>query len=100
MAPANAATLRKLRADRPDNKALAKYARLGHLFSGKNGSDEYLQDCFIAYLSTLLHELGQEKVDFTAQPWLNVEKVVAESGVKNNPVELDAEELTAILTRN
>ncbi len=98
MAQANAATLEKLRDADSGSSALDKYARLGRLFSEEHKrSDNYFQDAFIEMLQGLtvdcdINSLGRFGISADDLP-----EIARQSGCKNNPAELEADERQAIL---
>lgn len=94
MEPVNRLTVDKLRKLDPNHQMLSKYARIGKLFSkDKNTSDAYYIDLLLGLLSQWtkgfgirgLAEYGVKKSDF--------DKIISKTGNKNNPVELDNDEL-------
>lgn len=98
MGPANKITVRKLRAADRLPEALKKYATIGKIFAGEEGkSDRYYVDALLARIESLtvdmnipgLLEYGVARDDFR--------KIVDATDNKNNPVKLDAEEITEVL---
>ncbi|NSW94593.1 MAG: iron-containing alcohol dehydrogenase, partial [Bacteroidales bacterium] len=98
MAVANKVTVRALRSRNTNNQTLAKYARLGRLFSETSDkSDDYYTDAFVDYLLQLterfklplLREYGISEKDLLL--------ICEITDVKNNPVKLEREELMEIL---
>lgn len=97
MAAANRATLKKLRETGENQEALRKYTLLGRLVGAMEDRGEAeAQDRFITYLERL-----------TSSPHLTglggglaareIELILAGSASKNNPVQLDRDELAEIL---
>lgn len=98
MAPANALTLKSLRANAGDNLALSKYARLGKIFSDqKNKNDNWYQDYFIDELKQLAAELDIPKLGEYGVTTTDIKKIVDRTGNKYNPAQLTKEVLANIL---
>ncbi len=98
MAPTNALTLKKLRATADGHPALAKYAKLGEIFSDqKNKTDAWYQDYFIEELGRLAAELGIAKLSDYDMTTIDIKKIVDKTGNKYNPAQLTNEELANIL---
>lgn len=98
MAQANRLTLTRLRKTGEHPEALEKYALLGCIFGCTAKSTEVQQDFFIEELfrfSTLfempsLRNYGVKRED--------ISEIIRLSGNKNNPAQLNVEELTELLT--
>ena len=100
MEPVNRITVEKLRKKELGSPALLKYARIGKLFSkDKNTSDAYYIDLLLGIIQQWtegfgikgLSEFGVEENDF--------EKIIAKTSNKNNPIELNHDELYEALKR-
>ncbi len=96
MAAANRVTLQKLRETRENETALRKYANLGRML-GNTFDDQDAQDMFISYLDQLTAGLAIPLLsDFAISPQ-NIERILAQSGNKNNPAQLNHNDLADIL---
>lgn len=99
MAVCNEITVRKLRKSGKNPGALKKYAALGEIFCQPGKSDDYYIDGFISSLHELtiilklsgLKSAGLREADFG--------QIIEASSNKNNPVQLNVEEMDEILTR-
>lgn len=100
MEPVNRITVEKLRKKGLDSPALLKYARIGKLFSkDKNTSDAYYIDLLLGIIQQWtegfgikgLFEFGVDENEF--------EKIIAKTSNKNNPIELNHDELYEALKR-
>ena len=98
MAPANALTLKNLRMKSAHHPALAKYTRLGRIFSEQqHKTDGWYQDNFIYELQSLAIELDLPKLsEFGVTP-ADISRIVDKTGNKYNPAQLSKEELADIL---
>lgn len=98
MAPANALTLKNLRGGTDTYPALAKYTKLGKIFSDQtNKTDTWYQDFFIEELEKLAIELNIAKLSDYGVTANDIKNIVAKTGNKCNPVQLTREELATIL---
>jgi alcohol dehydrogenase class IV len=98
MAPVNALTLKHLRTAEADHPALAKYRRLGKIFSGETDrAAGWYQDYFIDELDRLATDLGIAKLNEYGVTAADIDSIVAKTGNKYNPAQLTQEELTEIL---
>jgi alcohol dehydrogenase class IV len=99
MAAANKITVRKLRTQHTAEEALTKYITVGRIFShDQTKPDEYYIDSLLATIETWTAEmriptLGQEGITSA-----DFEKIVAAADNKNNPANLDKDEMTEVLT--
>ena len=100
MEPVNRITVEKLRKKELGSPALLKYARIGKLFSkDKNTSDAYYIDLLLGIIQQWtegfeikgLSEFDVEENDF--------EKIIAKTSNKNNPIELNHDELYEALKK-
>lgn len=98
MGPANKLTVRKLRRDKILSAALSKYAAIGKIFSQeRDKSAEYYTDHLLSVVETLTKELQiptLSQFGITPDHW---QKIVKETGNKNNPVDLEPEEMMEVL---
>lgn len=98
MAPVNAATLTRLQQESTNKEALAKYTRLGKVFSGQEGkSCDWYQNSFIDYLQKLASDFAvneAKSLDLTEDA---MKKIAELSSNKYNPVLFSKKELVTIL---
>ena len=100
MAPANALTLKNIRQHPGAHPALAKYTKLGKIWSNQtNKTDIWYQDCFIDELERLTNELNIAKLSDYGVTAGDITDIVAKTGNKYNPAQLTREELATILDR-
>jgi alcohol dehydrogenase class IV len=100
MAAANEITLRELRRSTVEREALAKYARLGQLFSDKKGAGpEYYQDAFIDTLDRITAELEIDLLSDYGITGAAVADIAGDSSCKNNPAVLGLAERQEILLK-
>jgi len=101
MAETNLATLRKLRtspATDQQRTGLWKYARLGEIFSGQAAkNDSWYQDFFVEELARLTEMLAMPRLSDYGITTPVLPAIIDATGNKNNPAELSADELAAIL---
>jgi alcohol dehydrogenase class IV len=98
MAPANRITLKRLREKSSAHPSLEKYAKLGKIFSSqKDRSPQWYQDHFIEVLYELSDTLGIPGLREFAITEENLSGIVSRTTNKNNPVDLDSDDLTEIL---
>jgi len=98
MAPTNALTLERLRTNVDDHPALAKYAKLGEIFSNqKHKTDTWYQDYFIEELERIATELDIPKLSDFGVSSSDIEKIIDKTGNKFNPAQLAREDLASIL---
>ena len=98
MAPANAHTLKSLRANSSAHPALTKYTKLGKIFSDqKHKPNAWYQDYFIEELESLTTELDVPKLSEYGMGTIDIKNIVRKTGNKYNPAQLTKEELTNIL---
>ncbi|HEX2975974.1 MAG TPA: iron-containing alcohol dehydrogenase, partial [Bacteroidales bacterium] len=99
MGACNAVTVRKLRKTGRNNAALKKYVSLGNLFLDNPGkSDDYIIDSFIEYLMKLTMEMKLSGLKSAGVNEVSFKEIVASTSSKNNPLPLEAEELTEVLS--
>jgi len=98
MAKSNEVNVRELRKKPGDFSALRKYALLGRLFLDNNGkTDDYHIDGFIQFLYDLTNRFnlpGFRRYGFEED---KIEKICAETELKNNPVKLGLADLIEII---
>lgn len=98
MAASNEVTLRKLAKSGEFSEALGKYAFLGELFLEKGEKSKgYLASGFIDYLKKMTDELNLPALRETGVIKDDLRIIAETTDCKNNPVQLDTEELLEIL---
>jgi alcohol dehydrogenase class IV len=98
MPAANRVTVRKLRSQRSNDNALAKYAIIGKMFSGvENKSAEYYEDLLLDTIEKWSLELNIPKLSHEGVTSSDFTKIVDATDNKNNPVALNKEEMLEIL---
>ena len=98
MAPTNALTLKNMRSDDGVHPALAKYARLGKIFTAQqNKTDRWYQDLFIDELKRLADDLSIAQLSDYGVTLSDIKNIVEKTGNKYNPVQLTKEDLATIL---
>ncbi len=98
MASANKITVRKLRAEKNNDAALAKYTAVGKLFTkADNKSDDYYIDSLLAHIELLTHELKIPALKSGGVFSADFEKIIKASDNKNNPAILNKEEMEEVL---
>lgn len=98
MGPVNKITVEKLISQKSNEHALYKYARVGQLFNrNKNRSDGYNIDLL---LDTIMHWTTEFSIRGFSEFGLNesdFRKIISKTGNKNNPIELDDDEMAEAL---
>ncbi len=98
MASANKITVRKLRAEKSNDAALAKYTAVGKLFTATdNRSDDYYIDSLLEHIERLTHELKIPALKSGGVSSADFEKIIKASDNKNNPAILNKEEMEEVL---
>jgi alcohol dehydrogenase class IV len=98
MAPANAKTVRELRNRSNNPEAINKYVRLGRLFLDDDGKpDVYYIDGFVEYLRKLSDDLKLPHLGQYGIKDEDLEPICRITELKNNPVNLDTDDLIEIL---
>lgn len=98
MAATNRVNVRELRAKDPGGNALKKYTSLGKIFLDTNGKpDDYYIDGFIDYLYRLTSELRLPGLEGIIMHEQDLENISAQTGNKNNPIQLGMEDMKEIL---
>jgi alcohol dehydrogenase class IV len=99
MAVSNEMNVRELRKGKGNSHALRKYAELGRLFLDQEGkSEDYYTDGFIGYLHNLTDAFHFPGLKHYGVNDSDLEKICAATGLKNNPVDLCAEDLLEIIS--
>jgi alcohol dehydrogenase class IV len=94
----NKVTIRKLRREKPDHAALNKYALVGKMFSSsENKSDEYYTDLLLSVMETWTKEMNIPTLSEGGVNRKDFEKIVSASDNKNNPIELNKDEMIEVL---
>ncbi len=100
MAVCNEINVKKLLSTRNNPQALRKYAILGELFlEDKGKTDQFYIDGFIAYLHELTEKLNLPVLNEAGFDKILIPEICRNTGMKNNPVSLDNDELSWILQR-
>ena len=101
MGAANAATIEKLRRTSPPSQgALARYARVGALLSGREGCDmETGCRLLVETLDSWTDQLNLPKLGRYGVEDADLDAIAAGSGNKNNPVALEPGEIRKVLER-
>jgi alcohol dehydrogenase class IV len=98
MSAVNRITVRKLRNTDSGHWALYKYARIGKLFSqDKNQSDGYYTDLLLELIGRWTAEFGIKKLRQYKVQEDDFDRIVVQTGNKNNPVGLNPVELKEAL---
>jgi alcohol dehydrogenase class IV len=98
MAVANKQTLKQLRKTSTDKISLNKYTRLGQVCSKiSDKTDSWYQDYFIDRLEQLTDQLNIPTLYEYGMTPTDIDTIVALTSNKNNPVQLNSEELAEIL---
>ena len=99
MAPSVRVTIRKLREAGLDGEPyLEKYARVGSLLSGDNGSTGDPCDTLVSAIEEMAREMAIPAPSDLGIPAGMYETIIDETGSKNNPIALDRSELMEILS--
>ena len=99
LAAANKYSLQKIKQLYPDSPAMYKYAKMGELFTGQTGKTaEYYADAFIAILEDWMQRLHIPKLGDYAIKQEHIPLILEKSSNKDNPVQLNRDEMTAVLT--
>ncbi len=98
MPAANRVTVRKLRSQRSNDNALAKYAIIGKMFAGvENKSSEYYVDFLLDTIEKWTVEMNIPRLSQGGVTSSDFTKIVNATDNKNNPVALSKEEMLEIL---
>jgi alcohol dehydrogenase class IV len=99
MAVSNKITVRELRKDSRYGKALSKYAELGRIFLGEQGRpDDFFIDGFIDYLLKVTYELNLPDLHQAGINESLFPQICDSTDCKNNPVRLERDHLSEILS--
>ncbi|WP_276368868.1 iron-containing alcohol dehydrogenase [Chryseolinea sp. H1M3-3] len=99
MTATNKITVRKLRREKNNDEALAKYVQIGKLFAGnENRSDGYYIDYLLDTIQVWAEEMKIPRLRQCGIDPTHFGKIVQSSDNKNNPVALNAEEMLEVLT--
>jgi alcohol dehydrogenase class IV len=100
MASANEINVRELRRTAVNPAAFKKYIILSELFLDEKGkTDDYLIDGFIQFLYDLTDELNLPGFKKYGIEEKDLELICRNTEIKNNPVNLDVEDLVQILNK-
>ena len=100
MEPVNRLNVEKLRSIDVKHPGLSKYARIGKLFSkDKNTSDAYYIDLLLGLINQWTEGFGILGLAKYGVKEKHFKKIIAKTGNKYNPVELDESELIKSLRR-
>ncbi len=97
MGAANRATLQKLLMTYTNVPAINKYAKLGDMVVGQSGSNETMARSFIWYIDELTERLKLPRLSEFGIYEQNLDTIVLQTSLKNNPADLTKEELKSIL---
>ena len=102
VAAATAVNIAALQARAPDGVALAKYATIGRLLSGRDGtSDAAARDDLVAVLDQWTQALALPKLSSLGVAPSDISRIVAGSrgsSMKTNPIVLTDDEVSAVVT--
>ena len=100
MAAGNEVNVKRLRKTGDPRGALLKYSVLGRLFRGDTGrTNDYYIDAFIDHLYRITSDLGLAGLKKAGIRGNDLEAICNSTGLKNNPVKLDCEDLMEILEK-
>ena len=98
MPAVNLVTVRKLRSQRINDNALAKYAIIGKMFAGvENKSPEFYVDFLLDTIEKWTVEMNIPRLSHGSVTSSDFMKIVNATDNKNNPVALNKEEMLEIL---
>ncbi len=98
MPATNRVTVRKLRSQRSNDNALAKYAIIGKLFAGiENKAPEYYVEFLLDTIEEWTVEMNIPRLGQGGVTSSDFTKIVSATDNKNNPVTLNEEEMVEIL---
>ncbi len=98
MGPVNKLTVDKLKSQNSNGTALKKYARIGQLFNdNKNRSNGYNIDLLLDTITRWTAEFGIRSFSEYGLKENDFRKVISNTGNKNNPIELDDDEMAEAL---
>ena len=88
------ANINKLSVSFPESEYLRKYASAGRLISSRDGRDD---DYYLRILTDSIDELALPRLGKFGVKAADIPVLAGETGLKNNPVNLDNQELEKIL---
>lgn len=99
LAPACYVTVDKLRhTDNDPHGSLARYARIGGVLAGTDGTDTKRDtDLLLEKLEQLVYQLGIPKLGVYGLNESDIEAISRESGTKNNPGDLGVQDIEQII---
>ena len=98
MPAVNRVTVRKLRSQRSNDNALAKYAIIGKMFAGvENKASGYYVDFLLDTIEKWTVEMNIPRLSQGGVTSSDFTKIVNATDNKNNPVALSMEEMLEIL---
>jgi alcohol dehydrogenase class IV len=97
LAAATKITINKLKRENPSSPALLKYAKAGQLLTGSNGDIDGGISLLIEKLYSLTEALNLPLLSNYGVKATDFDKIIKESGNKNNPADLDNDEIRCIL---
>lgn len=96
----NRKNIEKLLIDKTNNEMIEKYARIGKLFCKEiNKSDEFYIHEFADAVDRLIEKLKMPKLSTYGVSTEDINRIVAITSCKNNPVPLTKEDLSEILLK-
>ena len=101
MGPANKITVRKLRDENKNPEALKKYAEAGRIFCMTDSkSDDYCIDSLLSTIESWSMEMRIPRLSHYGVKPEHFEKIIRGTGNKNNPVQLDHDEMLEALQQS
>lgn len=89
--------IKKLKVFQPSSEALKKYCRAGFLLKGRTDDTDGGCDLLIEQLNTFTKQSGMPYLSDFGITRNDVERIIMDSGNKNNPVKLDADDMRHLL---
>jgi alcohol dehydrogenase class IV len=101
MGPTNQVTVRELRRQKENPKALSKYAEAGRIFSDmENKSDDYYIDSLLSTIERWTKEMQIPRLSHYGVKPGHFKKIINGAGNKNNPIALNHDEMMEVLERS
>lgn len=98
MSPANKLTVQKLSKEKSNKEALIKYSIIGKLFAGhETKSNEYYIDSLLSLIESLTKEMQIPGLAKGGVSLTDLEKITKGSDNKNNPINLNHDEMIEVL---
>ncbi|HEY9748876.1 MAG TPA: iron-containing alcohol dehydrogenase, partial [Allocoleopsis sp.] len=98
MAAAVRANWQAMQAREPENRTIAKMARLGQRLSGESGkSDAYYCDALVSILEDWTEQLELPRLGAYSIQASDLDKILDQTQNRNNPIELTRNEIRALL---